>query len=931
MANRADGTIVIETKLSDAELKKGLKNAEKTASSSSEKASDAIKKNTKSAGDAAEKNINRIEAAFKKVAKVVGTAFAFKQIASFAADCINLGSALSEVENVTSTVFPHMTEQLDKFTQSAAESAGLSETMAKQYLGTFGAMAESFGFSENAAYKMSKTLTQLSGDVASFYNLTNEESFNKLKSVFTGETESLKSLGVVMTQTALDEYALANGIGKTTANMSESEKVALRYQFVMSKLSNASGDFEKTSDGWANSMRKFNLYIGQIKTNLGQGFINLFTPILQIINKLLQGINQVAKAFKAFTELITGNKLDGSTSQAALVDTEDLGSVYSDAATGAEDYADSQKDVANATKKAAKAAKSYESPLDHINKIQAETDTTPSNSSKSTKTPSASMIGAINDIDYGRMDTTNTKLDSLSEKVKTLWESCKKYLQPAAEAFTRFKNALKPITQKLGDGMSWIYKNVLVPLAKFTITEVVPRFFDSLSAVLGVINPILDALKPLWQWFWEYVLQPIAKFTAGVFLSVWDKIIDLLTQFGNWCKNNPEKIQNITIIIASFFAAFKITEIIGKIGEFIRAFGGIGTVVELIGGMISTVFANPWVIAIAAVIAAIVLIAKNWDKVKDTVIKCWESLKTKAKTIYEAITKSIKTAWDNIKKACETTWNNLTTFLSNSWNLIKEKAGNAWDAIKATITGVWDGIKTYATTIWDGIKTTVTGVWNGLTSAATTAFDNVKRTINSAWDGVQSKAKSVWEGAKSVKDIVVGALNSIADKAKDIGTTISNALRSAFENALNFIKTPINGIIGVINTMIRGLATGINNVIGLLNRISVKVPSWVPHYGGKTFGFNIPTITSYPQIPYLAKGAVIPPNAPFAAVLGDQKQGTNIETPEKLLRDIVASESGKGTYRFTAQINRRVLFDEVITEAKLRRQQSGTNPFEMAY
>ena len=102
-------------------------------------------------------------------------------------------------------------------------------------IGTFGAMSKSFGYTEAQAYDMSTRLTALAGDVASFYNLDIDESYTKMKSVYTGETESLKELGVVMTQAALDQFALANGYGRTTSQMTEQEKVALRLAFVENK------------------------------------------------------------------------------------------------------------------------------------------------------------------------------------------------------------------------------------------------------------------------------------------------------------------------------------------------------------------------------------------------------------------------------------------------------------------------------------------------------------------------------------------------------------------------------------------------------------------------------------------------------------------------------------------------------------------------
>lgn len=162
----------------------------------------------------------------KKAGLALAAAFSVKKLVDFGKSCVDLGSDLAEVQNVVDVTFPHMTAQVDKFAKSAASSFGLSETMAKQFTGTFGAMAKAFGFSESAAYDMSTALTGLAGDVASFYNLSQEEAYTKLKSVFTGETESLKDLGVVMTQSALDAYAMANGFGKATKDMTEMEKVA---------------------------------------------------------------------------------------------------------------------------------------------------------------------------------------------------------------------------------------------------------------------------------------------------------------------------------------------------------------------------------------------------------------------------------------------------------------------------------------------------------------------------------------------------------------------------------------------------------------------------------------------------------------------------------------------------------------------------------
>ena len=164
-----------------------------------------------------DKQLSGILGTAKKAGAALAAAFTVKQIVDFGAECVKLGSDLQEVQNVVDVTFPSMSKRVDAFAKQAITSFGLSETMAKRFTGTFGAMAKAFGFNERAAYEMSTTLTGLAGDVASFYNITQDEAYTKLKSVFTGETESLKDLGVVMTQAALDQYALANGFGKTTS------------------------------------------------------------------------------------------------------------------------------------------------------------------------------------------------------------------------------------------------------------------------------------------------------------------------------------------------------------------------------------------------------------------------------------------------------------------------------------------------------------------------------------------------------------------------------------------------------------------------------------------------------------------------------------------------------------------------------------------
>lgn len=279
--------------------------------------------------------LNKTLNGLNKVATLVGSAFAVGAIVKFGKACLDLGSDLAEVQNVVDVTFGDMSDRVNAFAENAITTYGLSEKVAKQYMGTFGAMSKSFGFTVDQSYEMSAALTGLAADVASFYNLSTDEAYTKMKAVYTGETEALKELGVVMTQDALDAYAMSHGLGKATKNMTEQEKVSLRLAFVTDKLSAASGDFSRTSGGWANQVRVLSLRFDALKASIGQGLISALTPVVQWLNVILSKLQVVADAFANLMARIFGKSETGSSPLAAA--SEDAESIASglDSATGA--------------------------------------------------------------------------------------------------------------------------------------------------------------------------------------------------------------------------------------------------------------------------------------------------------------------------------------------------------------------------------------------------------------------------------------------------------------------------------------------------------------------------------------------------------------------------------------------------------------------
>ena len=217
-----------------------------------------------------------------------------------------------------------------------------------------------------------------------------------------------------------------------------------------------------------------------------------------------------------------------------------------------------------------------------------------------------------------------------------------------------------------------------------------------------------------------------------------------------------------------------------------------------------------------------------------------------------------------------------------------------WDEIKAFLVGLWESIKEIFGVVADWFKEKV--------------IDPVVRLFNTMFGPIFEIFSNVWE---DVKEVWGKAKDWFSDTVLD---PIKDAFTSVWEGISDTIKGIINGIIGFINGMIQGIVNGVNAVIGVLNKLNFKIPDWVPGLGGETFGFNIATMTA-PQIPMLATGAVIPANAPFAAILGDQKHGTNIEAPESLLRDLIREELGRNQSRQDTIHNVIKLDGQVLYEA----------------
>ena len=201
---------------------------------------------------------------------------------------IKFASDMQESLNKVNVAFGESATQVVNWSKNSVNSMGLASGSALEFASTFGDMATSMGLSQSASVSMSTSLVQLGADLASFKNIPIEQAMGALNGVFTGETESLKMLGVVMTEAQLKAFALSKGIQTNVDKMSQAQLVTLRYQYVLEMTKNAQGDFARTSDGSANQMRIFGETLKQIGVSIGDILLPYFNMTILAVNNWLK-------------------------------------------------------------------------------------------------------------------------------------------------------------------------------------------------------------------------------------------------------------------------------------------------------------------------------------------------------------------------------------------------------------------------------------------------------------------------------------------------------------------------------------------------------------------------------------------------------------------------------------------------------------------
>lgn len=865
---------------------------------------------------------------------------------------IDLSSSLTETENVVRTVFGEYEGLVNKMAQTSIQDYGMSELSVKKIASRFQAMGTAMGFSQGKMAEMSVQLTKLTGDMASFYDESQEDVARRLQSIFSGETEPMRRYGIDLTNATLKQYALSKGITTSITSMTQAQKAALRYQYTMENLSMVNGDFQRTSDSWHNQVTMLSQSFQQFERIVGGSLINAFKPFINVLNDVMVKVNVFAETVTNALGSIFGWKYESSASGIA----DD----WSSAAGSAEDLADATGTAANNAKKLNKSIRAF----DELNVISLE--------SKNKSSGSGSGASAGTGATSGGLVQTDSILKGYESSVENLYQ-----------LGTIIENALS----KAMEGIDWnkAYekaKDFGSGLAHFLNGTISPRLFGDVGTTIA--NSLNTATQAAFNFakdfdfynFGKSIANGINKFFEnfdfGTLSSSINKWVDGLEKtikgfidnidldtifrgikdfFSNLdfdsfivlsAASLPSVIPGFEKLHKSIKPVLDLMEgsggIIGKFGGFL---GGLstpaiivaGALATLAGGLAYTFKENENVRK--SFEEAVDAITKNFkpaiEFVTDTVIpdlkNGFEIMQNVMKPFTDFLNDTFVSIWQDIinpvlqyvgdellpevQDAFETLWNNALVPLGNFIATVFEPIVKILsDALKV---------------LWQKVVVPLAKAIGGVFSETLKAIIEVFKDVSKKVGVVSDVLKFLWEKAMNpLINFLVKRFGPTFEAVFDMIEGLIDGLGQAFSGLVEFMGGMLTGdmqkvLDGIVN-IIKGAFNSIVSIIeGVLNAVINELNSFFQGFDGVVSGFgkvigidiSIPTIPKV-NIPRLETGGYLP------------KQYSLFMAGENGIPEIAGTVGGKTAVAGGAEITgiRDAIYSTSQQEIEMLRQQN---------
>lgn len=830
-----------------------------------------------------EGSLGGLKAIVGKLGKTIQSVFTLKEIVEFAGACLDLQSEAERAQRAVETAFGGMAYKMEAFAKDAVTQFGMSSTTAKNLGSEYMQLAKSAGLAEGTASDMAVALTGLTGDTASAFGVDAATTADRLKGIFTGEADGLRQLGVMMSGTNLQQYALTRGIRQNIEAMSAAQQAALRYAYVTDALGGVSGAFARMQESWTGQTQLLTLQWQEMMRTLGKALATVLLPAVQVLNDIVAALAAVAQAVAAVVGALFGKTTTKSTV------TQQNAALAQSAGTGAK----AEQALAESTKKASEAANDALAPFDELNVLQRNAAGPPAGGQMGGQAGGGGKAPALEITAETQAEETLTpQLQAVVDKIRQLLEPLRTIdFEPLAEAFGRLKEAAEPLTRTLFAGLEWAWYNLFVPLAAWTIENLLPAFLDLLAAACRVLTSVLQALQPLGLWLWNSFLQPLAQWTGEGIVGVLQGITNGLNGLADWIAANQILVENIATAIGILTAVIGAAVLVynawavavvavNAVVSLWNMIAGVGAAVTAAFGGAIAFLMSPItlvILAIGALIAIVALLVTHWDTVKEVALNVWLWIQE----IWGAVA-----AWFQ-----EFVLGPLGEFFSFLWQGIQTGALAVWESIQSAfataadwfynvlivpLTAHFTALFTFFKSIFQGLTTFLSGVFTG--------------DWKKAWEGIKKLAMAPIEAIKSFFEKIFGS---------DLGESI--------KGGLNALIDLVNRFIGWLNDKLHFSWDGLT--IG----------------GKEIFAGGSIRLANIPSIPRLAQGAVLPANKPFLAMVGEQRRGTNVEAPLETIKQAVAEVLGQlgGTQEFRAEQPIEISLDGEVLFRAIERIRAG--------
>ena len=855
----------------------------------------------------ATRNTNSFGSALKKVSLAV----VIKDVGLFIGKAMEKASQYQEVLNLFTVSMGEYAKEAYEYAQTVSDAMGIDPAEWMENQGVFNTIITGFGVAGDKAAYMSKNLTQLSYDLASFYNIGFTEAMQKVQSGIAGELEPMRRLGYDLSVARLEQERLNLGIEKSVSDMTQAEKSQLRYYAMMTQVTQVQGDMARTLNQPANMLRILRAELEQTARAFGNIFIPILTNVLPWLIAVAQGIREIVVELARLFNIEIGEV--------------DWGSSFSTAAGATGEIEDNMSGAAGA----AKDLKRYLAGFDELNVLP---DKTSGGSGGGVSAGGGGLDIPLLGYDF-LDDEINKKVSAIKEKLEPVISFVKDNMEEILELATTIGIAV----------LAWKLSNEFLTGISMLKTLAKNGLSIPLTIVAGVIlsatgfkiefSGIEDAIeKKLNSFnFGEIVLggltgtagagllgKGIGQFIAKAFGT--SSVAKAITAGGGAISTGiigaaiGGIVAGIPMFITGIYDAIVnglniLNGLLIPAGA-TMAGAGIGAIIGSLGGPIGTGIGALIGLVVGALTDLGILIYEKWDEICAFFAPVAEWFNV---NVVQPISGFFSELWSGIVK----TFSPAVTWFSDLWKSVSQTFKDVFYDIGVIANGTWETIKI----VW--------GIASGWVD--TKIIKPISGLFSSLWSGIKKWASDAWD---KIRNGFLTAYNYIDTRFLK---PLRSAVSTVFDGMVGAVKAALNGVISALNSALRWMFGGINSILSSLKNISVA--GYSPFAGLKTI--------NVPQIPMLAEGGFPDPGQFFFArengvpeMVGSIGRRTAVANNDQIVEAVKAgvyeavvaatgggnNQNGGQAQVVSANVNGKNLFEFVVDYARGETVRTGANP-----